>query len=152
VIHEPQGASYGGVVAAPVFRNFAARALPYLGVYPAAPASPPASGLRKAEAPASKSKGAAVEAKPVSARLSDKNERNGKGEKEREPKRIASPPVKTASAGAELSSRSPVSGREGRPVMEGGKAPPVEKAAARNTTPPKVCSVKVNTQTGVGLD
>lgn len=34
VIHEPQGASYGGVVAAPIFRNIAAKALPYLGVPP----------------------------------------------------------------------------------------------------------------------
>lgn len=34
VVHEPRGASYGGVVAAPVFRDIAARVLPYLGVYP----------------------------------------------------------------------------------------------------------------------
>jgi len=34
VIHEPQGAIYGGVVAAPVFKNIAAKALPYLGVLP----------------------------------------------------------------------------------------------------------------------
>jgi hypothetical protein len=34
IIHEPHGANYGGVVAAPVFRNIAAKALPYLGVYP----------------------------------------------------------------------------------------------------------------------
>ena len=34
VIHEPHGANYGGVVAAPVFRNIAAKALPYLGVFP----------------------------------------------------------------------------------------------------------------------
>lgn len=34
VIHGPQGASYGGVVAAPVFRDIAAKALPYLGVPP----------------------------------------------------------------------------------------------------------------------
>lgn len=149
VIHEPHGASYGGVVAAPVFRNFAARALPYLGVYPAAPESCPAPGLRKAEAPASKSKGAVVEAKPVSARLPNKGERNVKGEKEKEPKRIASPPVKTASAGGAPSS----SAREVRPGTEGGKAPPVEKAAAAaNSPPPKVCSVKVDTKTGVGLD
>jgi len=48
VIHEPQGASYGGVVAAPVFRNIAAKALPYLGVYPrpGSPALPP--GVRMA--------------------------------------------------------------------------------------------------------
>jgi len=35
VIHEPHGASYGGVVAAPVFRNIAAKALPYLAFFPA---------------------------------------------------------------------------------------------------------------------
>ncbi len=34
VIHEPHGAIYGGVVAAPVFKNVAAKALPYLGVSP----------------------------------------------------------------------------------------------------------------------
>ena len=38
VIHEPRGASYGGVVAAPIFKNIAARALAYLGV-------PPSNGL-----------------------------------------------------------------------------------------------------------
>jgi cell division protein FtsI (penicillin-binding protein 3) len=37
VIHEPHGASYGGVVAAPVFREIAANALPYLGVMPSVP-------------------------------------------------------------------------------------------------------------------
>jgi cell division protein FtsI (penicillin-binding protein 3) len=43
VIHEPHGVNYGGVVAAPVFRNIAARALPYLGVFPASgsPSLPP---------------------------------------------------------------------------------------------------------------
>lgn len=43
VIHEPQGANYGGVVAAPVFRNIAAKALPYLGVFPrsGSPSLPP---------------------------------------------------------------------------------------------------------------
>ncbi len=34
VIHEPKGAIYGGTVAAPVFREIAGRALPYLGVMP----------------------------------------------------------------------------------------------------------------------
>ncbi len=33
-IHEPHGAIYGGVVAAPVFRAIASKALPYLGVSP----------------------------------------------------------------------------------------------------------------------
>jgi cell division protein FtsI (penicillin-binding protein 3) len=35
VVHEPHGAIYGGVVAAPVFREVAAKVLPYLGVMPA---------------------------------------------------------------------------------------------------------------------
>lgn len=35
VIHEPHGAIYGGVVAAPVFHDIAAQALPYLGAAPA---------------------------------------------------------------------------------------------------------------------
>ncbi len=34
VIHEPHGAVYGGVVAAPVFREIASDILPYLGVFP----------------------------------------------------------------------------------------------------------------------
>ncbi|HBD07495.1 MAG TPA: penicillin-binding protein, partial [Syntrophobacteraceae bacterium] len=34
VIHEPHGAIYGGVVAAPVFHNVAVQALPYLGACP----------------------------------------------------------------------------------------------------------------------
>lgn len=34
VVHEPSKAIYGGTVAAPVFRNIAAEALPYLGVAP----------------------------------------------------------------------------------------------------------------------
>jgi cell division protein FtsI (penicillin-binding protein 3) len=48
IIHEPHGANYGGVVAAPVFRNIAAKALPYLGVYPSSnkPSLPP--GVRMA--------------------------------------------------------------------------------------------------------
>ncbi len=43
VVHEPHGADYGGVVAAPVFRNIAAKALPYLGVFPrsSSPSYPP---------------------------------------------------------------------------------------------------------------
>ncbi len=50
VIHEPHGAIYGGVVAGPVFRNIAARTLPYLGVFPnpGVPAPPP--GVRMANA------------------------------------------------------------------------------------------------------
>ncbi len=46
VVHEPQGAIYGGVVAAPVFRNIAAKALPYLGVMPSAPNPAPSPDIR----------------------------------------------------------------------------------------------------------
>jgi cell division protein FtsI (penicillin-binding protein 3) len=54
VVHDPRGASYGGVVAAPVFRNISAKALPYLGVLPASggPSLPP--GLRMAGSAANK--------------------------------------------------------------------------------------------------
>jgi cell division protein FtsI (penicillin-binding protein 3) len=48
VIHDPHGAIYGGVVAAPVFRNIAARALPYLGVFPTPGSPAPAQGVRMA--------------------------------------------------------------------------------------------------------
>jgi cell division protein FtsI (penicillin-binding protein 3) len=42
VVHEPHGSNYGGVVAAPAFRNIAANVLPYLGVLPEPePARPP---------------------------------------------------------------------------------------------------------------
>ncbi len=51
VIHEPQGAIYGGVVAVPVFRNIAAKVLPYLGVVPSAPNSTPSPNIRAANAP-----------------------------------------------------------------------------------------------------
>ncbi len=50
VVHEPQGAGYGGVVAAPVFREIAAKALPYLGVMPSAPNSAPGPDVRMAKA------------------------------------------------------------------------------------------------------
>ena len=50
VIHEPQGSMYGGVVSAPVFRNIAARALPYLGVMPAQNIVGPAPGIRSVKA------------------------------------------------------------------------------------------------------
>ena len=50
VVHEPQGASYGGVVAAPVFRDIAAKALPYLGVMPSVPNSAPGPNIRMAKA------------------------------------------------------------------------------------------------------
>jgi cell division protein FtsI (penicillin-binding protein 3) len=50
VIHEPKGAIYGGVVAAPVFRDIAAKALPYLGVLPSTDAPVPAQGFRVTQA------------------------------------------------------------------------------------------------------
>ncbi len=50
VVHEPQGAGYGGVVAAPVFRDIAAKALPYLGVMPSVPDSAPGPNVRMAKA------------------------------------------------------------------------------------------------------
>jgi cell division protein FtsI (penicillin-binding protein 3) len=50
VIHEPHGAIYGGVVAGPVFRNIAAKALPYLGTLPADPGSCPPPGPRMVKA------------------------------------------------------------------------------------------------------
>jgi len=76
VIHEPQGAIYGGVVSAPVFKNISAKVLPYLGVQPTLESVPPAKGLRlagksgqsAAKAPADASKAAARAAenrKPV---------------------------------------------------------------------------------------
>ena len=46
VIHEPHGAIYGGVVAGPIFRNIAAKALPYLGVLPSSGHPEPSLGLR----------------------------------------------------------------------------------------------------------
>ncbi len=66
VVHEPQGTIYGGVVAAPVFRELAAKALPYLGVMPSEPISPPGPNIRTAETPSihqkqSAGKNAAVE-------------------------------------------------------------------------------------------
>lgn len=49
VVHEPHGSNYGGVVAAPVFRNIAAKALPYMGVLPS-PSVCPAQGARMVKA------------------------------------------------------------------------------------------------------
>lgn len=46
VIHEPHGAIYGGVVAGPIFRNIAAKALPYLGVLPSSEHPDTSPGLR----------------------------------------------------------------------------------------------------------
>ncbi len=51
-IREPHGAIYGGVVAAPVFRNIAAKALPYLGVAPSFKGAPPPVEFRLANAAA----------------------------------------------------------------------------------------------------
>ena len=50
VVHEPQGAIYGGVIAVPVFRNIAAKVLPYLGVMPSVPNSTPGPNIRTANA------------------------------------------------------------------------------------------------------
>jgi cell division protein FtsI (penicillin-binding protein 3) len=50
VVHEPLGAIFGGVVAAPVFREVAAKALPYLGVMPSEPKSTPSPDIRTADA------------------------------------------------------------------------------------------------------
>ena len=50
IVHEPQGSMYGGVVAAPVFREIAAKALPYLGVMPSGPNSAPGPNIRTAHA------------------------------------------------------------------------------------------------------
>ena len=52
VIHEPHGASYGGVVAGPVFRNVAAKAMPYLGIPPSTNGSGTPAGLKMAKEPA----------------------------------------------------------------------------------------------------
>ncbi len=82
VVHEPQGAIYGGVVAAPTFREIAAKVLPYLGVMPSGPNSAPSPNIRTAKASsadvkhASGSKKAAVEkpgAKPVQKRALKKS-------------------------------------------------------------------------------
>jgi len=51
VVHEPQGSIYGGVVSAPVFRNIAAKALPYLGVMPSAPNTAPSLNIHMTKAP-----------------------------------------------------------------------------------------------------
>jgi len=51
VVHEPQGSIYGGVVSAPVFRNIAAKALPYLGVMPSAPNTAPSLNIHMVKEP-----------------------------------------------------------------------------------------------------
>lgn len=51
VVHEPHGSNYGGIVAAPVFRNIAAKALPYLGVLPSPAKTGPAQGTHMVKAP-----------------------------------------------------------------------------------------------------
>ncbi len=50
VVHEPQGSIYGGVVAAPVFRNVAEKVLPYLGVMPSAPNTAPSVDIHMTKA------------------------------------------------------------------------------------------------------
>jgi cell division protein FtsI (penicillin-binding protein 3) len=49
-VREPQGAIYGGVVAAPVFRSIAAKVLPYLGVPPSFRGTEPPVQFRLANA------------------------------------------------------------------------------------------------------
>jgi cell division protein FtsI (penicillin-binding protein 3) len=51
VVHEPHGAIYGGVVAGPVFRNIAAKVLPYLGIPPALKEVNPSAQPRLVKAP-----------------------------------------------------------------------------------------------------
>ncbi len=50
VVREPHGAIYGGAVAAPVFRNIAAKVLPYLGVSPSFKGADPPVQFRLANA------------------------------------------------------------------------------------------------------
>jgi cell division protein FtsI (penicillin-binding protein 3) len=45
IIEEPKGAIYGGVVAAPIFREIAAQSLPFLGYYPQGENTPVLAGL-----------------------------------------------------------------------------------------------------------
>ncbi|MFZ2446770.1 MAG: penicillin-binding transpeptidase domain-containing protein [Syntrophobacteraceae bacterium] len=67
VIHDPQGAIYGGVVAAPVFKGIAAKALPYLGVMPSLPNPAPAPVVRQVKAnPAGPAKGAGAKTSAAS--------------------------------------------------------------------------------------
>lgn len=49
VVHEPHGSIYGGVVSGPVFRNIAAKVLPYLGVMPSTPNTAPGLNVKTAE-------------------------------------------------------------------------------------------------------
>jgi cell division protein FtsI (penicillin-binding protein 3) len=65
VVHEPQGAIYGGVIAVPVFRNIAAKVLPYLGVMPSVPNSTPGPNIRTANASSSPVKQASGSKKPA---------------------------------------------------------------------------------------
>ena len=51
VIHEPQGSIYGGVVAAPVFCNIAAKSLPYLGIMPSSPSPAPGPAIHMVKTP-----------------------------------------------------------------------------------------------------
>jgi cell division protein FtsI (penicillin-binding protein 3) len=52
VIDEPKGAIFGGVVAAPIFREIAAQTLPYLGYYPKTENAPVLAGILPAPAAA----------------------------------------------------------------------------------------------------
>lgn len=65
-IREPHGAIYGGVVAAPVFRNVASKVLPYLGVSPSYKGGEPSVSYRLVNAPSCEIvKSAAPTSKPV---------------------------------------------------------------------------------------
>ena len=91
VVHEPHGSNYGGIVAAPVFRNIAAKALPYLGVMPSPVKTAPAQGAHMVKAP---SKGSPKSTHVVEkARRAD--EKQGRGAKV-QPVSAGTRPVKTS--------------------------------------------------------
>lgn len=71
VVHEPQGSIYyGGEVAAPVFREIAAKALPYLGVWPRSNPNPLAGGWRLADRrPATTMRAQVMTGRPNTARV-----------------------------------------------------------------------------------
>ncbi len=64
VVHEPHGAIYGGVIAAPVFRGIAAKALPYLGVTPSLPSPGPNPAVMQVKSNPSGNKGTSAHAAP----------------------------------------------------------------------------------------
>ncbi len=115
VIHDPHGAIYGGVVAAPVFRNIAARALPYLGVFPAAGSPSPPPGVHMASTPHNKaSKTAAAPEKKSSTGPADYHAKDAKA-----PPKIPAAPE--AQAKLQLSGK-PVTVSDGIEAMSKPKA------------------------------